>query len=107
MGRYIVRRLLWTVLVVVLVTLLTFVIFFVMPKGDPAIRFALKSPAFYLGCLGSTRTHAKRVDRLTADGFTNQNRHTMPVIQYQAGKAETVYPPKFAKAKAAWPFAWK
>lgn len=41
------------------------------PKlDDPAIRFALKSPAFYLGCLGSTRTHAKRVDRLTAEGFT-------------------------------------
>ncbi len=41
------------------------------PKlDDPAIRFALNSPAFYLGCLGSTRTHAKRVDRLTEAGFT-------------------------------------
>jgi xanthine dehydrogenase accessory factor len=41
------------------------------PKlDDPAIRAALNSPAFYLGCLGSTRTHAKRVDRLTAEGFT-------------------------------------
>ncbi len=41
------------------------------PKlDDPAIRHALTSPAFYLGCLGSTRTHAKRVDRLTAEGFT-------------------------------------
>ena len=41
------------------------------PKlDDPAIRVALNSPAFYLGCLGSTRTHAKRVDRLTAEGFT-------------------------------------
>lgn len=41
------------------------------PKlDDPAIRFALTSPAFYLGCLGSTRTHAKRVDRLKSDGFT-------------------------------------
>jgi xanthine dehydrogenase accessory factor len=41
------------------------------PKlDDPAIRFALSSPVFYLGCLGSTRTHAKRVDRLTAEGFT-------------------------------------
>lgn len=40
------------------------------PKlDDPAIRFALTSPAFYLGCLGSTRTHAKRVDRLTEAGF--------------------------------------
>ncbi len=41
------------------------------PKlDDPAIRFALNSPAFYLGCLGSTRTHARRVERLTAEGFT-------------------------------------
>ncbi|RID91256.1 XdhC/CoxI family protein [Gemmobacter lutimaris] len=36
---------------------------------DPAIRATLDSPAFYLGCLGSTRTHAKRVERLTAAGF--------------------------------------
>jgi xanthine dehydrogenase accessory factor len=41
------------------------------PKlDDPAIRAALASPAFYLGCLGSTRTHAKRVDRLTEAGFS-------------------------------------
>lgn len=41
------------------------------PKlDDPAIRFALTSPAFYLGCLGSTRTHAKRVERLAEAGFT-------------------------------------
>lgn len=37
---------------------------------DPAIRIALRSGAFYLGCLGSTRTHAKRVERLAAAGFT-------------------------------------
>ena len=41
------------------------------PKlDDPAIRAALGSPAFYLGCLGSKKTHAKRLDRLTAAGFT-------------------------------------
>lgn len=37
---------------------------------DPAIRLALRAPIFYLGCLGSTRTHAKRVERLRAEGFT-------------------------------------
>ena len=37
---------------------------------DPAIQAALKSGVFYLGCLGSTRTHAKRVARLTEAGFT-------------------------------------
>jgi xanthine dehydrogenase accessory factor len=40
------------------------------PKlDDPAIGVALRSPAFYVGCLGSTRTHAKRVERLKAAGF--------------------------------------
>ncbi|EAR49683.1 XdhC/CoxI family protein [Oceanicola granulosus HTCC2516] len=39
------------------------------PKlDDPAIRATLGSDAFYLGCLGSTRTHAKRVERLRAAG---------------------------------------
>jgi xanthine dehydrogenase accessory factor len=41
------------------------------PKlDDPAIRIALQSPGFYLGCLGSRKTHAKRVDRLAAEGFS-------------------------------------
>ncbi|MCK0119617.1 XdhC family protein [Loktanella sp. F6476L] len=40
------------------------------PKlDDPAIIATLKSDAFYLGCLGSTRTHAKRVTRLEDAGF--------------------------------------
>ncbi|MGR3794398.1 XdhC family protein [Vannielia sp. SX4] len=39
------------------------------PKiDDPAIAAALASDCFYLGCLGSTRTHGKRVDRLKAAG---------------------------------------
>ena len=41
------------------------------PKlDDPAIRAALGSDVFYLGCLGSGRTHAKRVARLEEAGFT-------------------------------------
>jgi xanthine dehydrogenase accessory factor len=40
------------------------------PKlDDPAILAALASPAFYLGCLGSPRTHAKRLERLRAAGL--------------------------------------
>ncbi len=40
------------------------------PKlDDPAIMEALRSEAFYIGCLGSTRTHAKRVARLEEAGF--------------------------------------
>lgn len=43
------------------------------PKiDDPAIREALGSEVFYLGCLGSSRTHAKRVDRLKAAGYRDE-----------------------------------
>ena len=43
------------------------------PKlDDPAIMAALKSDVFYLGSLGSKRTHGKRVDRLLAAGFTDE-----------------------------------
>ncbi len=41
------------------------------PKlDDPALEAALNADVFYIGALGSTRTHAKRVDRLTAAGFS-------------------------------------
>ena len=40
------------------------------PKlDDPALASALASEAFYIGALGSTRTHAKRLERLRALGF--------------------------------------
>ena len=40
------------------------------PKiDDPALELGLKSAAFYIGALGSTRTHAKRVSRLEGRGF--------------------------------------
>jgi len=40
------------------------------PKiDDAALNFALKSPAFYIGALGSRKTHGKRVERLQAMGF--------------------------------------
>ncbi len=39
------------------------------PKlDDPALDAALQSPAFYIGALGSRKTHAKRVERLRALG---------------------------------------
>jgi xanthine dehydrogenase accessory factor len=40
------------------------------PKlDDPALAAALHSDAFYIGCLGSRRTHAKRLERLGTAGF--------------------------------------
>ncbi|MDN5789110.1 XdhC family protein [Pseudorhodobacter sp.] len=41
------------------------------PKlDDPALMAALASGAFYIGSLGSSRTHAKRLDRLRAAGLS-------------------------------------
>ncbi len=40
------------------------------PKiDDPALNMALTSTAFYIGSLGSRKTHAARLARLTAAGF--------------------------------------
>jgi xanthine dehydrogenase accessory factor len=41
------------------------------PKiDDPALEEALRAECFYIGALGSRKTHAKRLERLTAKGFT-------------------------------------
>jgi len=43
------------------------------PKlDDPALHVALRSDAFYIGALGSRRTHARRVDRLREAGFNDK-----------------------------------
>jgi xanthine dehydrogenase accessory factor len=42
------------------------------PKlDDPALTVALRSPAFYIGALGSKQTHAKRLERLKEAGFSD------------------------------------
>lgn len=41
------------------------------PKlDDPALHVALRSDAFFIGCLGSKKTHASRLQRLGKAGFT-------------------------------------
>jgi len=43
------------------------------PKlDDPALEAALKSDVFYIGALGSRRTHAKRKDRLAEAGISEE-----------------------------------
>jgi len=42
------------------------------PKlDDPALIAALKSSAFYVGALGSKKTHARRLERLKEEGFND------------------------------------
>lgn len=45
MGRYIARRLLYLLFTVLVITLATFLIFYVLPPGDPALAFAGKTPS--------------------------------------------------------------
>jgi xanthine dehydrogenase accessory factor len=41
------------------------------PKlDDPGLIAALKSNCFYIGALGSKKTHAGRLERLKAEGFS-------------------------------------
>ena len=43
------------------------------PKlDDPALDQALRSDAFYIGSLGSRKTHGKRVERLRGEGFSEE-----------------------------------
>jgi peptide/nickel transport system permease protein len=44
MGRYIVRRVLWVIFVLLFITLISYLIFFKLPPGDPAVLFAGKQP---------------------------------------------------------------
>src|SRR3954447_462059 len=44
MAFYIARRLVWTAVVVAAVLLITFAVFYLLPAGDPAVRFAGKAP---------------------------------------------------------------
>jgi len=43
MIRYIIRRVLWAILVLLIVVFVTYVIFFLLPTGDPAVRLAGKA----------------------------------------------------------------
>lgn len=44
------------------------------PKlDDPALHVALRSDAFYIACLGSKRTHARRLERLREEGFNDKD----------------------------------
>ena len=54
---YIARRLAWTVLVILVVLFITFLVFFKLPNGDPALRFVGKSPTPETIALARHRLH--------------------------------------------------
>ena len=39
---------------------------------DPALEYTLRSKAFYIGCLGSKKTHKSRIERLSKKGFKKE-----------------------------------
>jgi len=44
------------------------------PKlDDPALSTALRSSAFYIGALGSKKSHAQRIERLRSAGFSDED----------------------------------
>jgi branched-chain amino acid transport system substrate-binding protein len=65
------------------------------------IREALDTGSWTGGIMGDVKFE-------DYEGFTNQNKLVMPVVQYQGGKSVTVFPPKAAEKKAVYPFpGWK
>ena len=60
------------------------------PKiDDPALQYALKNNFFYIGALGSKKTHANRCSRLKESGFTNEqiNKIFGPIGMKLGGKS--------------------
>ena len=49
------------------------------PKiDDPALTIALRAECFYIGALGSRKTHAKRLERMRAAGFRRDDARAHP-----------------------------
>ena len=76
------------------------------PKiDDPAIQIALDSPAFYIGALGSMKTHQKRLNRLIDQGFASEklNRIHAPVgLDLGASTPEEIALAVLAEIIQAW-----
>src|SRR5690606_25059035 len=49
------------------------------PKiDDPALQSVLRSPAFYIGALGTRKTHGTRLERLRGMGFSDAELARIP-----------------------------
>lgn len=76
------------------------------PKlDDPALVAALRSPAFYIGALGSRRSHAARLDRLREAGFGDADLariHGPAGVSIGAATPAEIAVSVLAQATAAW-----
>jgi peptide/nickel transport system permease protein len=94
MPFYIARRLVWTLVVVGFVLLITFVVFYLLPAGDPALRFAGKSPTPELLAqirhnLGLDRTWYQQFGRYVKNFFVG-DAYGWPGLGYSYGTSVSV-----------------
>jgi len=92
---YIARRLAWTVLVVAVVLLLSFAVFYLLPAGDPAVRFAGKAPTQELldeirNRLGLDRPWYVQFGRYLKNFFTGDE-YGWPGLGYSFGTGVPVH----------------
>src|SRR4249920_1060332 len=79
MGRYIIRRLLWILLVLAVVTGITFVIFYVMPPVNPAQLAAGRNPTVeQIACI----SHIYGLDKPLYQQYWNYMVHLVSGDQY-------------------------
>jgi peptide/nickel transport system permease protein len=94
MALYIIRRALWALVAVLIVLLITFVVFYLLPAGDPALRFAGKSPtpeslALIRDRLGLDEPWYQQYGRFVKNFFTGDE-HGWPGLGYSYGDSVSV-----------------
>jgi len=92
---YIARRLVWTIVVVLFVLLITYVVFYKLPSGDPATRFAGKQPTPELLAeirhrLGLDRPFYVQFGKFVKTFFTG-DQYGWPGLGYSFGNAVSVH----------------
>ena len=102
MTFYIARRLLWTVVVVACVIAITFAVFYLLPAGDPALRFAGKNPnaqelALIRHRLGLDQPWYKQFAKFTWHFFRG-DRYGWPGLGYTYASGSSVKALIFARA---------
>jgi peptide/nickel transport system permease protein len=102
MALYITRRLLWTIVVVACVIAITFAVFYLLPAGDPALRFAGKNPtdtqvALIHHRLGLDKPWYVQFGRFAWHFFTG-DRYGWPGLGYTYASGTSVKSLVFARA---------